>query len=332
MIIYLRKNLDSSFSLFSSSPRRIHLLTEQEKTMAARPKPSENLFSHIRGALPTYSRAFKQLASYILAQAFAASSMSIEELAQAAGVSVATVNRFAHACGYDGYPQFKAALRNLFDRIFEPIEKARTPQKNGQDVISQSFSNAIQNLQHTQATLDENALYRAADMILSSANIYVAGMGVSALHASFLVDALEPFLTKNHIKELAGLCGAERAFRRVAMFSPEDLLIAITLPRYSQSIIDLASLARKQKCKILSLTDQPSSPLIPFSDETLLASSNHPVLYATNVSMIALIEVLTMAITRRIDNFAQCIAKQTETVLPYFYISRPEIQNKNTQT
>lgn len=286
--------------------------------------PPENLVSQIKEALPTYTRAFKQLGSCILAHTFAVSSMNIEELAQAADVSVATVNRFVHDCGYEGYPQFRAALRSLFDHIFEPIEKARAPQEGDQDIISRSFGNTIENLQRTWAMLDQNALNHAVDMMLASDNIFVAGMGVSALHASFLVDAIEPFLTQNHIKELSGFCGAERAFRRAAMFTEKDLLIAISLPRYSQSTIDLASLARRQGSKVLSLTDQPSSPLVPLSDETLLAASGHSVLYAANAPMVALIEALTVAITLRVDNLAELITRQTQTVLPYFYFSGSE--------
>ena len=288
------------------------------------PPTSGNLILLIKEALPSYSRAFRQLAEYILAQTFAVSSMNIEELAQEAQVSVATVNRSAHECGYEGYPQFKAALRELFDRIFEPIEKAKALQGSAQDVIAQSLDNATENLARTKAMLDQNTLNNAVNMIMSSKSIYVAGFGVSALHASFLVDSMEPFLTQSHIKELTGFCGAERAFRRVAMLTKKDLLITISLPRYSKSIIDLAFLACKQGCKILSLTDQPASPLVPLSNETLFAASSHPVLYATNAPMIALIEALTMAITQRIDNFAECVANQTQSVLPYFYLPGQE--------
>ena len=74
------------------------------------------------------------------------------------------------------------------------------------------------------------------------------------------------------------------------------------------------------KGRILSLTDQPLSPLVPLSDESLFAASNHPVLYATNAPMIGLIETLVMSITQHIDNFAECVAQQTKTALPYFYV------------
>lgn len=284
----------------------------------------DNLYLQIQEELATYSRAYRQLAGFILKQTFAASSMNIETLAESADVSVATVNRFARHCGYDGYPQFKKALHALFNHVFEPVRKAHTLQKNIQEVVSQSLGNTSKNIEKTQQMLDPVALDRIVDMMLAAKNIFVAGMGVSALHASFLVDALEPYLQQNQITELTSFCGAERAFRRAAMLTEQDLVIAISLPRYSQSTIELVGFSRKQGCKILSLTDQLTSPLVPFSNETLLASSHHPLLYAANAPMIALIEVLTMAVISRLDNFAECVARQTETVLPYFYLPNKE--------
>lgn len=276
---------------------------------------SEDLISRIRDDFPSYSRAFKQLGSYVLTQTFAASSMNIETLAQAANVSVATVNRFAHECGCEGYAQFRYELRALFDRIFEPAENVCVEQENAQNVITQSLDNMIENLDHMRATLDEQTLNNAVEMILASKSIFVAGFGVSAIHASFLMDSIEPFLTKSHIKVLTDFCGPERAFRRAAMFTEKDLLIAITLPRYSQSITDLALVARKQGSKVLSLTDQLSSPLTPLSDEVLMVASKHPILYTANTPMVALIEVITMAIMRRVENLVEQLSSPLRNLL-----------------
>ena len=288
----------------------------------------QNLIQRIKKAQTTYSRAFKQLAKLILDQTFVASTMSIEELAQAAGVSVATVNRFAHECGYVGYPQFRTELRGLFDKIFEPVEKVRSDtlrQSKEEDIIQNSLAVSAQNIQKAQHILQQSriSVEKAVTSILSANNIFVAGMGVSALHASFMVDCLEPFLPKK-IREMGGFCGAERAFRRMGMVDQQDLIIAITLPRYSKSIVELLYLAKAKGCKILALTDESVSPVVPLADITLFAPSEHPVLYASNASMIALIEAISSAIVLRVNQSADYIAQQTQNVLPYLYLPTDE--------
>lgn len=277
-----------------------------------------HLITHINDSMESYSRAFKQLASYILSETFAASSMSIEELASASNVSIATVNRFAKECSFAGYPQFKMALRQLYNQVFDPIEKATLACNNPNHEVRTSLNNVIENLQVTDSMLNDHVLDKVVDLILSARNIFVAGMGVSTLHATFLVDAMEPFIDAP-IKEL-GHYGVESAFSSSSKMKQGDVFIAISLPRYSKSIVDLTLLAKERQCTIISLTDKPSSPLVSISDETLFAASKHSILYATNAPMVALIEVLVMAIIKRTSNFAEIIAEQTEAVLPYFYI------------
>lgn len=284
--------------------------------------PQTNLLKHISDSLPSYSRAFKQLASLVLSKTFAVSSMSIEEFANEAQVSVATVNRFAHECGFNGYPLFRMALRSIFEKIFEPEEKLRSgllQQFEEAEVVNASFSSLLVNLENSQKNLSPQVLKKAIDLILGAKNIYIAGMGISALHASFMVAALEPFLG-NSVHELNGFGGTERALRKVSMLGSDDLLIAISLPRYSKSIVDLTLVAREKNIKILALTDALTSPLASLSNATLLASSDHPTLYASSAALIALIEGLSAAIALKVSHSAELIAEQTESILPYLYL------------
>ena len=284
--------------------------------------PQSHLLKHINDSLPSYSRVFKQLAHFVLSKTFAVSSMSIEELASEAEVSVATVNRFAHDCGFNGYPLFRVALRSIFEKIFEPEKKLRTgllQQFEESEVVSASFASLLVNLENSQSNLSDLTLKNAIDLIIDAKNIYIAGMGISALHASFMVAALEPFLG-NSVHELNGFGGPERALRKVSMLGSDDLLIAISLPRYSKSIVDLTLIAKEKNVKILALTDALSSPLASLSNTTLLASSDHPTLYASSAALIALIEALSAAIALKVSHSAELIAEQTESILPYLYL------------
>ncbi|WP_434779565.1 MurR/RpiR family transcriptional regulator [Neisseria sp. Ec49-e6-T10] len=283
---------------------------------------SNNLIKHITDSLPGYSRAFKQLAEFILNKTFAVSTMSIEELAIASDVSVATVNRFAHECGFDGYPLFRAELRSVFEKIFEPAEKIRSGmlRKFGdEEVLESSFNSLLNNIQNSKKLVNPQSLKDAIDLILSAKNVFVAGMGVSALHATFMVEAFEPFLATT-IRELNGFGGPERAFRKASMVTEEDLIIVISLPRYSKSIIELMHLVKGKNARVLALTDTPASPVVPLADVTLFASSEHPLLYASNAPIIALIEGLSASIALRVNHSAEYITQQTESVLPYFYL------------
>lgn len=285
--------------------------------------PPDVLLTRIARELPGYSRAFRQLGGYVLKNALNASGMSIDELAVAADVSVATINRFAHQCGFDGYPPFRNELRRLYESAYAPVEKLRLGLERDiseAGIVQESLDIAAENIRLSRQLLPGDAVQRAVDMIVDAAQVYVAGMGVSALHAAFTADCLDPY--RAGIKEVNGVGGTERALRRVSMMGANDLIIGIALPRYSRGIVDLLSLARERQAKILALTDSPVSPIAPLADVALFAASDHPLLYASNAAMIALIEGLGAAVAQRIGNSVEAIAEQTEHTLPYLYLDQ----------
>src|SRR5258708_2883955 len=85
----------------------------------------ETIMARIATAYPGLSRAHRKAADFVLKHPFQAATMMIEELARAAGVSVATANRFARALGIDGYPAFRAELVEAFSATLAPVEKLR---------------------------------------------------------------------------------------------------------------------------------------------------------------------------------------------------------------
>ncbi len=292
---------------------------------------SNALLTQINRELPRYSRAFRQLADCVLTQTFRVSSMSIDELAAAAGVSVATINRFSHQCGYDGYPPFRNELRRIYQSAMAPVEKLRqgmAREISEADIVRESFASAADNIARSRQLLQADAASQAVGMIIGASQVYIAGMGVSALHAAFAADCLDPY--RAGIKEVSSVGGTERALRRVSMLGAKDLVIGITLPRYSRGIVDLLALARERRARILALTDAPTSPIVPLADIALFAMADHPQLYASNAAMIALIEGLSAAVAHRIGDSVETIAAQTEHILPYLYLDNTAFHPSTT--
>lgn len=283
---------------------------------------SQAVLIQIKNKLSLFTKSELHLAHYTLKNPFKVSGMGIQQLATEANVSVATINRFAKSCGFSGYSAFKKALQANYAKVFEPVKKAQNIKKlsnKSKELIDQSFKNSIANLEKTLKNLSLEKLEHLVDRLLSSKRIFVAGMGVSALHAYYFVDAIEPFLPDASIKELVSYSGSERAFRQITHLGKDDLVIVISLPRYSQAIVDLTQAVRQQGSHLIAITDSINSPLVPFVDQSLFVSVDHPVLYASNTAVITLIEAITLIITARIPDLEKLIHKQTQIVSPFFY-------------
>ncbi len=100
---------------------------------------------------------------------------------------------------------------------------------------------------------------------------------------------------------------------------PDDLLVAITYPRYVTDTIVLARGAFERGVRVLALTDSAQSPLVPFAHGCLFAQTENQ--YATNSesSALALIEALSSAVAHQSRESVKSVARMTETVLPWLH-------------
>lgn len=282
----------------------------------------QDALTQVKANLDLFTKSELNLANYTLKNPFKVSSMSIQQLAEEANVSIATINRFAKRCGFSGYSTFKKNLQKKYAKVFEPIQKAQNAKKLPHDLdklIDYSFQNSIHNLEQTLKQLSFEVLNHLVNELLNRKRIFVAGMGISTLHAAFLVDAIEPFLPNTCIKELVSYSGSEKAFRQIANLGENDLAIVISLPRYSQAIVDLTQAVQQQGSHLIAITDSINSPLVPLVNHSIFVSVEHPVLYASNTAVIALIEAITLMLTTQTLEFEKLVQKQTQIVSPFFY-------------
>lgn len=77
---------------------------------------TSSIKDRIARAMPDLTPSHRTMADYVLAHSFRAATMTIDELAEATGVSVATANRFAHTLGFSSFPAFRAELVRGFER------------------------------------------------------------------------------------------------------------------------------------------------------------------------------------------------------------------------
>ncbi|WP_392565125.1 hypothetical protein RHO15_05755 [Utexia brackfieldae] len=142
-------------------------------------QPDSNLIERIKKSQPELSKAYQHDAHIIINNTFLASSMTIDELVKESDVSVATVNRFVHHCGYSGYPYFRLAMRELFNKLFEPAEKLSRVSHHldtSMQTISDSLDNSIAQLIKTKAQLSEKYLEQAINPTISVLQVCLSAL------------------------------------------------------------------------------------------------------------------------------------------------------------
>ena len=75
-------------------------------------KECRDIFSAIKKRYPKLSKSHKLIADFMLSHYENAAEMSAVSVAKSVGVSEATVVRFSVTLGYEGYPEFRRAIKN----------------------------------------------------------------------------------------------------------------------------------------------------------------------------------------------------------------------------
>jgi DNA-binding MurR/RpiR family transcriptional regulator len=248
----------------------------------------------------------RRLADHCLTNPLAAGTAGLEDLARAAGVSNATVNRFTRRLGLDGFAEFRAMAIADIHRLMSPEEKLEAQVDHPRDdigVIEDSFDAAFSGLARTRAGIETRVWREAVEAITTAERVAFLGFGISTHLLDLFASMIAPFCRAQIV--LDGRGGPERVVYRSLPIGRGDLVVAMTLPRYSRATIEHAAQISRQGARVLGITDAATSPLVPFCDLVLYADARHPLLHASPTAAVAVFESLAALLTARGRNLRE---------------------------
>lgn len=263
------------------------------------------------------SASQRQLADFILRNPIRVSAMTIEDLARATGISAPTISRFARELGFGGFGEMRNGVAGLVQILMDPVAKLREQMQvePGGGRSLELLALAARQVERVDASASAATIEHVAQGLRRARHVHVMGFGLSAHVSALLVLGLQPFLAS--VTAVVEYGGTEVAAGRLMTIGPEDLLIAITFPRYASDVVRLAHYAKDRGAGIVALTDSPASPLMPIADEVLLAPSEHPVLSCSMVAAISLAETLVAAVMLSDPENVEKAARLTQAIGSY---------------
>jgi DNA-binding MurR/RpiR family transcriptional regulator len=216
------------------------------------------------------TRSQKRLMQYILSHEEEAIFLNIENLADKVKVSEATVVRLSKALGFKGFPQFQKELRLLFrtkltttSRLEETVRRGT----NEGEVLFKILQTDIDNITVTMKEASVVEFREFVKAIDSAQRIVIIGLRSVYSLATFLGIALE-FLQKDVWVVEPGIGDL---WDRLLRLRKDDLVIAISFPRYTRVTVEAFKFAKSQGVKTLAITDSLISPLAQYADHVLTA-------------------------------------------------------------
>lgn len=213
----------------------------------------DNLLLDISNTDRHLTKSENRIADVIVKDPRAATRLSISALAQQAGVSEPTVNRFCRKFEPRGYPEFKLRLAQSLVLGIPYLSSAVVQGDDTATFTTKILDTAVNSLRGLAEQLPEQLIDRVVDHLLSARHIFFLGLGVSSAVAQ---DAEHHFFRF----ALPVSAHADVLLQRMhaASAAPEDLFFVISHTGRTRDLVDIAALAAERGATVIALTARGS--------------------------------------------------------------------------
>ena len=291
---------------------------------------NKKMLDLIKNSYSKFSKSQKRIAEYITSHPDRAAFMTAAKLGSVVDVSESTVVRFATELGYEGYPEFLKALREVIKNKLTPVQRMEiTSSKLGdEDVLKKVIQSDIDKLKLTLDIVDTKYFENAVNALANAKTVYILGARTCFSLASFLEVYLNMLL--DNVKIITANSASD-VFEQMYRINSDDVLIAISYPRYSQRTFNGVQYASEKGAHIIAITDSQASPIVPYAVSPLIAECDLANFVDSLVAPLSLINALIVALVMRNKEKAVTAFETLEDVWNKYHAYRNPEENNKTE-
>ncbi|MDQ2138671.1 MurR/RpiR family transcriptional regulator [Alcaligenaceae bacterium A4P071] len=225
-------------------------------------QPVRDIVYHIRSTLDDLSATERKVADAILEDIAHAASATLDQLAQQAGVSIATISRFARSVGCDDTRDLKVKLAQASAVGTRFLDTDAPPDESA--FYSRLYADIESTLRHHLPQFTEALVQRAAGIVGSARMTYIFGMGGAS--AALAQETQSRLVRLGY--PVAAYSDAVLLRMVAATLDERDAVIVLSASGLTPEILSGARIVKQYRAPIVALTD-PESPLAELADVVL---------------------------------------------------------------
>ena len=239
----------------------------------------------IKSRYGDFTSSEKKVADYILNNSRDTLKLTIVELANACGVSEATVVRFVKKLDLRSFQELKLSLATEINTISKnrDTDVVISPSDSPDEILAKVRSGAIRAIENTAGLTNKENFLKAAHFIRSAKRIEIYGVGSSAAVARILEYKLIRLgypahaINDPHMQAISA-----------ATMNPGDLVIGVSQSGSTKDIVDAVSIAKQHQASVICITEHVNSPLAQKSDVVIETfSGENPIKTSAGRSILA---------------------------------------------
>jgi DNA-binding MurR/RpiR family transcriptional regulator len=207
---------------------------------------------------PDFGPAEAKAAEFLESHEEDAAFLSIGNLAEASGVSEATLSRLVRKLGFSRFAEYQDSLqRRVRERLTPRAKTSRTLGQDGGRAISLSLAarSEAERLSEYLPLIDDLAFERAARAIAGARRVFLAGLGVSRSLCYFLAFRLARFgFQVEHVFDQGTL-------ERASGIGKRDAALAVGFVRMHPETIAFLEWSSSRGARTIAITESATTPL-----------------------------------------------------------------------
>ncbi|WP_067140601.1 MurR/RpiR family transcriptional regulator [Oceanivirga salmonicida] len=231
---------------------------------------------------PALSKQEKKIADFFKKKKQEIAIMNLQEITKKISVSEATITRFVRKLGFKGFIDFKLEVAR------ENPNRKITIKGDYIENISKNIFNTIND---TKLLIKKTNINKAIKYIENSKKMYIFGLGASGVAAEEMQNR---FMRYGKIGNCVNVAHFQVMY--ASTITNEDLVIAISLSGETPDLLYPVSIAKKNGCKIIAITNYILSPLAKMADIVILTSGKETPLdggsLISKISQLYVIDIL----------------------------------------
>lgn len=241
------------------------------------------------------------LANYIRENYKKISFLDMMDVSKILSMDPQQIISYINKIGFKDFEELRNSLRdfamselNSIDRFEFSLININTKINNVKNLI---INKEISNLNKMMENFDEKTFYSMLEDIIKAPEIIVVGTRSSRIIAIYA----EQMFNRLGKKTTTITSGATDNFEKFSLFDNNALVLSIGFARYPKETVKIISFFKKHNFKIVSITDNVMSALVPLSDTAFTIpceSISITDFYATPMSVINIITVLMSQIDK----------------------------------
>lgn len=245
---------------------------------------------------------------------------SATSIAKSVDVSPSTVVRFFSKLGYSSFADAQREARlEISSKLASPSQRANLTIKNAHSldsVLDNAFTFDKENLNATREAINMHDFQAIVDTLTKpvSGRVYIAGAKNSYAVAHYLHTHLNMCLPN------VQLLGADDTLLadNLLWASSQDILLAITIRRYSKVITQTAQHFKQLGASVMCITDSPLAPIAGLSDHHILFQTASASPFDSYTAAFSLCNALVSAVAWRRKKETEALLKRGEKLWNHF--------------